>query len=433
MAKKSLIETITGFFARIKHTVTDKWIPGIKNWLRPQVLNAVIAVDPQLELVHFYVMDETEEKKIHHQVVNYRAKSFESKFFEKLQSMIKTYQEEHPTCPLQKVSIVLPDSVCVTDTVHIPVIQKRAMENSLTLAINSLHKNCDDLAFTTFPIAQNRQFATFGVVGVKEDILSRMVEACESSGVSIANISFAANTSANAVMALNSKARNDSFLLLDIKETRTKIAFVVNGKTMGYYALPFGHAILSPDEVNPEDMLFEHDSAELLVLNAKEKAKAKQLTMAAVEEMEGDLTEEGGEEVEEETPAEEGKSLTVKAKTYESLRKRGPRKLPKFMQRPEPTSREGYECENFRIFQKWALDLIASNPSIFNIDAPKAVFVNMPRKYDHVLDTVNDESSENGVMFLPVHGGTDVEPAIAKHLQLYGAFYVKQYNRGNNF
>ncbi len=421
-------KSMLAWYFRLKQIIADKWIPTIKNFFHPQMLQTVVSIDTQLELVHFFVR-ENGGKSYAHKVVALRSKGFDDKFYKKLGDILTTYREEHPTHSMQKVSVILPDQICVTDTVNIPVMQSRAMNNALQLAINSLHKNCDEMAFTTFPYAENRHFATFGVLGVKESILTRLIETFEASGVSIGNITYSANCLANGVMAHNPKAKNNTFLLMDIKEDRTKIALVFDGKTMGYFSLPFGYAILSRETLSPEDMVFDHSAAELLVLNAKERAKAKQLTLSVAERMNeafGDLEIPTGE-------SSEDSVLEVKARVFTSAQKKGPRKLPKYMLRPEPTTPEGFESENFRIFVKWALDIMAGNLGVFGGTLPKAVFVNMPTRFDYILDTINEEATENGTTFYTVHGETEMDPVIARHLQLWGGFYVKQYNHGNNF
>ena len=47
---------------------------------------------------------------------------------------------------------------------------------------------------------------------------------------------------------------------------------------MGYYSLPFDK-ILSREEVITESLLYEHDVAELAVINATELAKKKKLLL----------------------------------------------------------------------------------------------------------------------------------------------------------
>ena len=55
-------------------------------------------------------------------------------------------------------------------------------------------------------------------------------------------------------------------------------SFSNKGRTIGSYFLQYGYKILESNKLVYENMLSNHDLAEITVLNAKEKAKAKQLT-----------------------------------------------------------------------------------------------------------------------------------------------------------
>ena len=108
------------------------------------------------------------------------------------------------------------------------------------------------------------------------------------------------------------------------------------------------------------------------------------------------------------------------------------RKLPKFMQRPVPQSQEEFLYENFRIFIKWALDLIGNNRDIVSLDKLGTVYVNMPVEYHFLFDVINKKRESHGVTFAPLL--TDGNGAVAaKNLELYGGFFLGQYNEANTF
>ena len=102
------------------------------------------------------------------------------------------------------------------------------------------------------------------------------------------------------------------------------------------------------------------------------------------------------------------------------------------MLRPTPTNREGYMYENFRLFVKWTLEFIASNPALSSLGYPEAVYVNMPEEYNFIYDMVNLEEEDNGVRFLPLVTDAE-EEVIIKNLELYGGLYTKNFNGFNNF
>ena len=399
--------------------------------------NSVIGIDTEKGKVHFYSTDKRNKGDISYFVGSYKAKAFSKGFYEKLSSMIEKYRESNSSA-LQKVSIVLSDSTVLTDMVNLPIIHKKAMDTSLTASLSNLYGS-GDLKYNRLLAMQSKQFATYAVTGMRKDILVKIQDVLASNQISGGNVTYASAAATNAAMMLNPKLKNASFVLLDIKEDFTRIALVVKGRTLGFYSLPFGHAVLKTDMVEAENMLFDHPSAELLVLNAQEKAKAKALTMAddfmslpLTEEEEAEAAEAQATDAEDdEDDEEESEAAAEPIVISGKLRKKTPRKLPKYMQRPDPTTREGFVYENFRVFVKWTLEFIASNTSITAIGAPEAVYVNMPEEFSYLYAMVNEEAMENGIRFEPLAG--EQNDLVRANLELYGGFFVGQLNKFNNF
>ncbi len=388
-------------------------------------VTTVIGVDTDAETISFCV--DLGAKREVQQVVNYRCAPFSEEFYQKLDKGIKNYQQRNPSISMSKVSIVLPDHVVLMDTINVPTLGKKATNNSLEVAISAIYKNKKDLRYHTYPLAQNKQYATFGLVGVRKDILTKLEEVCAANQISVHNVTFAANAMTCGAMTLNQKLKNSTFLLLDIKEMSARFAFVNKGRVIGAYRLPFGDAILCKSRLIAEDLLFDHSTGELLVLNAMEKAKAKQLTMM-------------GEEIlvdPDVAPAQEteGEEEGIFVGGIAGNTRKTARRLPKFMLRETPTDREGFVYENFRIFLKWTLDVLASNPSITSLGAIDTVYVNMAKEYDFLFGRVNAEKEEHGVTFVPLlaESGYSEIAADARELELYGGFQLKQLGKLNNF
>ena len=391
---------------------------------RAAALNSVISVDAHAETIGFYLMEQ-ELGSIQYNVANCKTKAYDAEFFDRFGKIIKLYREKFPQADLQTAAIVLPDQLFLTDTISIPMIHKKAMQHSMSLAVEAIYKNAEDLNLITYTVQQNKQNATFGLVGMRRDVREKVQAVCAENGINVAGVTFAANSMVNGAFALNHKLKNGTFLLLDIKEDMARFAFVVRGCTMGYYDLPFGHGMLYKSRLAAEDMLFDHRAGDLLVLNAKERARAKQLTM-----------EEGQGVSEEENEGEEAFGLREETASYTTTPtgeiKKTARKLPKSMLRPTPQSREEYVYENFRIFLKWTLDLIAGNTSITALAPIETVYVNMPAEYGYLFDMVNAEQEEHKVTFMPLLA-EETEEKIASNLELYGGFYMNQFNQANMF
>lgn len=411
-------------------------------------LESVIGIDTDREIIHFYSMESGNKDSINYHMQGYKAKPFSPEFYDKISSVLGQYREDHPDHTMQKVSVVLCDSAVLTDTVNLPLINKKAMDSSLAASLSNLYGNSSDLKFNRILALQSKNIATYAISAVRKDILHHIQKACAANQVGIDTITYWSNSTTNAALALNPKLRSESFIILDIKEEFAKIIFVARGKTLGFYTLPFGYKSLYKTRVTPEDLLFDHSSAELIVLNAKERAKAKAVTMAEEELhiLEGDpdavVDEEDDDEIEpfirpknnddEEDEEEDEIFEEEDEQEFITRRKKSSRKLPKFMLRPTPTNREGYMYENFRAFIKWTLEFISGNPGLVALGAPSAVYVNMPEEYSFLYDMTNLEEEDNGLPFMPLF--TEEQPdVVKKNLELYGGFFTKQFNGFNNF
>jgi hypothetical protein len=177
------------------------------------------------------------------------------------------------------------------------------------------------------------------------------------------------------------------------------------------------------------DLLFDHSSAELLVINAKERAKSRALTTFEQMTSLTDNEESENSVVEEE---EESENISFDRKTGA---KKIARKLPKSMLREAPKTREEYVFENFRIYMKWAQDLISFNQNLFEYGKPKNIFVNMPKEFDYIFEMANNEIQkvEGDLEYKPLIADDVYEEDIANKLQLFGGFYSKIYNKTNCF
>ncbi len=383
---------------------------------------AVISLDTDAQLVHFYTL--SAGGKENHIIGNYRACPFDEEFYSKLDKLLKAYKQKNPTPAITKASVILPDHVFVIDTFSIPNLGRKALDHSLSLAIETIYNDKGEINYRTFSLALNKQVATFGIVGVRREVLRRINQIFSNNEISVQNITFAANSMVDGAFAVNQKLKNSTFMLLDIKEESSKFAFVNKGKTIGYFRLPFGHSMLYKSRVASEDLLFDHSTGELLVLNAKEKAKAKQLTMMGEEIItDPDVLD---------ALSNESDQTSVFDTDVSFSSRKAARKLPKFMLRETPTDREDFIYENFRIFVKWTLELIAANKDITDVGAIENVYVNMPSEYAFLFNKVNAESKENKVKFLPLVTDKQSEEK-AKNLELFGGAYVKQFNTTNNF
>ncbi len=330
-------------------------------------------------------------------VASYQSSAMDANFFGEFARILNLYKKKFGQRTVSNVSLLLPDHLFLMDMITIPNMGKKAVENSLGLVIDTVYKNKADLNYNTFLLQQTKQTEIYGLVGARKDLLQNFRNVCVDNGFQLQNITFVSNAMADGAMSVNSKLRTATCLLLDIKETTSRFAFLNKGRTLGVYSLPFGYNALSPTELVNEKQLFDHFSAFSLVHSAEEKARAN-----------ATLTDEDIFAF----PDTENQSETAQTRHREL-----------------PTDRAGFLCENFRIFVKWTLELLAANTKITALGEIDTVYVNMPPEYHFVFDEVNLDSDENGVLFRPMFA----DQAAPKILEMLGGLQVKQYNKLNNF
>ncbi len=386
-------------------------------------IDCVISINADFKSITFYSIDKKNKSNILIEQETYKAKSFEQDFYEMLKNSVALRFKNAQRSG--RVALILPDSLFLMDTIKIPIIQKKAMANSLNLAIDALYKNSKEIKFVTSPLTRDKKTATYAILGVRKEIIAKVIDAIERAGASLSGITFNASAMVNGAMALNSKLKTASYLLLDIKEEYSFFAFVVRGKVMGYYSLPFGYSIIKDDIVKDEIALFDHTAGDLLVLNANERAKSKHITSLDIDEDEQEDTNIDSVDLDDDDLEEDNQRVGA-------LYKRLNRKLPKFMLRPTPETKEGFEIENFRVFVKWTLELLRNNADVLALGSIDTAYVNMPDNFSHILKAVNDEQEQNGVVFQPltINKQNQVNKA---NLSLYGGLLIKKFNTKNNF
>ena len=363
--------------------------------------SAIISVENSA--VRFYIPDKS-KKDFSVQVETFKVHNFDDEFFETLQNVIKIHFIKKGA----KAVLVLPDALFFTDTLKLPLVNKRVMNESIALAFNSLYKNYNDLKYNSFPVYRDKKNVVYSVVGIRKDILNKFISSASLAGVNVVGVTSATSAMTNGAMMLNSKVKNDDCAVVDVKESCSNLALVAKGKTVGYFTIPFGYETFLSDRIVREEEVLDHSSARLLVINAQELAKRKRLTTAM--------------KVEDETDTED----IADAKSAKKLRN-----LPKYLLRDMPDEENKVIYENFRPIVKWTLEVIRESFRADGFIDIENVYFNLPSKFSFLPELANEEGGSK-VKFLPLANATDKENIIT-NLELYGATAIGKYNRQNNF
>lgn len=431
-----------------------------------------IAIDSMHSAFHFYTMIGEDKRTITHKIKNFKGGLFTEEFWARFKRAVKSFAADLPADnTIRKITVVLPDCAVLTDTIKVPTLRGfRQTQKTLDVTLGGIYRNYNDLQVSAALADQNKLYTTFSVAAIQKRIAAEVYTACSENHLLVDTLTYASSAAIGGLTALNPKLKNESYLFLDVKDVYATFVFVADGKATGFYSLPFGLEFLRKPKITQEDMLFDHSYAELIVLNAREKAKAKKLTVMATEAADDDEDEEDeAEEAEntataaeadaaektdaqapsdteeddyeddyedEEEEAEAEAAVTEVVTPVQPMQKlfvrKSPRKLPKFMQREVPETAEGILYENFRIFLKWAMTLIQGNERLVALGKPEHVYVNLPNDLIAVLDRVNRCVDETKIPFEAVHFA-DEDMVISANLELYGGFYPKLIGPASKF
>ena len=395
----------------------------------------VISIKPRDKQIVFYSAVGRDKNTLKMDVKSIKARFFDDEFYEEFTRCLTEYANSNPSYAGKSayVTVLVPDYLISTTSFNIPGINKKNTMNLFNVALESNYANFRELRMNNLMVKQNKQYATFCVALIRQKLLQGIYSACSSCNMFANILTYEASACGSAAASLNGKVANDACLLLDIKETESTLAYLNKGIVIGNIDLPFGWDIMKQPKVVAENMLFSHDVAELAVINAKEKAKAKQLTMMGGDNQQTDESGSGidgdGGLLTDAAPAAPERQLNQTVKT---LPKKTPRVLPKWMQRPVPDTQEGFAFENFRIFEKYVLEFIRANSRLTAIKEPSSVYVNMPEEFEYIYELVNQEIDENKIKFEDL-GIKKEKPIIKEHLELYGGLCADQFGTLNNF
>ncbi len=435
-------------------------------------LALVIGFDTVKKFVRFWRVTDLNFAEAEVREFPYKESFLSEEFFNEFRKICADYVSTLPENKQMVSYLVMSDNMVSMDNVSLPYMKRKNRDIALSGHLRNLYKNYKDLQFNKYIVSSNKQYITFILTILKKSRLTELYRAVTECKLPIKAATFTGNCLINSVLHFKPNLRKKSFIFLDIHNEYTNVAVCVKGRTAAFASFMLGAMHLTSERVLQENMQYDHDVANLAIINAKEKAKMKQLTVAGAD-LESELgdgvrqfddDERGestvfesakGKEVdlqsiaedlastaeeretaarfEEEDAAEEEKSQNELLK-QEQIRKKKvfvrkiPKRLPKFMLRPEPADAQGVIYENFRMFIKWAMlyyKWIKEQVYLHEFDC---VLVNMPEKYAFLIDRANgDEESELPFEYM----GAD--ETIADNLEMIGALFSGVYNKRENF
>lgn len=370
------------------------------------------------------------------------------------------YIAAYGALPPEPVTLVIPDCMVTMDIITLPTMSRRTMGDTFRTEYHNLYKNHDELLSFPTVINANKKTTTYQLTLIRKDKLQRFREVLAGHNLKLERATSAAAARCEALTDQHAKLHRDTYLFLDVKDHSSEIVLYSKGQLFGFASLPFGTDALPNDQVIDEYNLYTHDIADLAVINAREKAKAAKLTMAAEEENFNagvvlDNAEGGGAAMSkqdilamaQEMQAEEAAEAEAAAAAAEAAAEaedeleeeeaapviqatpqgkryvKKARKLPVFMQRPIPETPNGMVMENFRSFQVRMLNYARSCALNDNLPNPEYIVVNLPKEYDFLFQMLNaqedtgmefrllcEDGHSNILTDLEMHGATKLNP-----------------------
>ena len=306
---------------------------------------AVIYLDINANNVHYYSLA---DGKIIHDTKNFSARPFSEEYFSKLMDVVSEFVSKYTPANAANTTIVLPDNVIFSNMATFPALKGNELKSTIDTYLSAQFPKVDKLKIEQYNAIANKQFVTISFTGVLNDVITEVKRTCTEARLIANNVTFASNAVICAINNISNKYKNETYIFLDIKEGYSRFVYVYKGKVIGFYSLPFGYEILVPNKPAAEDVLLYSPSAELIVINAKEKAKQKALTMSSAQpvNVEEDSDEEN-DDLESTFSSNEEVQIKTQELTIKTLPKKVARKLPKFMLREVPEEDERKVYENF--------------------------------------------------------------------------------------
>ena len=359
------------------------------------------------------------------------------------------------------LTVVLPASLVTFDIITIPTMSKSQMESAFKAEIKNQYKNAEELKISPQIFYTNKKSTAYLLTVTKKGLIDGIRETFAKHSMPVTTLTFAPAAAAGALFELRPKVKKDNLLFVDIKENSTLLVLTEKDRILGFSELPFGQDILKPNKVVGENTIYGDDVAELAVLNAKESARAKQLTKSIITISDEEYSDEDDEETgvrpaaapaDEETaelatatgeiPAMNMENLseeemlkligelqaedaagTAPVHSEKTLTKKEGRKLPKFMQRELPEDERGFIYENFRYILKRILLFIRQCRLTEGMPVPDYTVLKLPVQFAFLLERVNAEEDSH-MKFLYFDPSVEKNPELTGNLSAYGGYFA---------
>ncbi|MCD8309133.1 MAG: hypothetical protein LUD19_04680 [Clostridia bacterium] len=355
---------------------------------------------------------------------NYNSPVFSEEFFSGLGSVLIAFVNGNNIPHGTAAYLILPDCAVGLETFDLPYMSKPKMLKALETEFINEYGSLKDQKISRFFISSTKKYATYGVVFYDRKVVARLYKVISEAKLLPRAATFGGNALVNSTMHFMPRTRGKNFIVADIRNGYTQISVCSKGRTLGFAVYPHGLELIRCGEVCDEYCITDHSAAELVVINAAETAKAKSLTLSEAQPLTADDDEEGEEDF---SVSDNQNVYAENSKIY----RKSVRRLPKSMQREIPSDSNGIAYENFRIILKWILLYARQAKMTPYINDAEYVIVNLPQDLQYLIQMANEE--QNGITLRPFKGAEKRSEALINNLDLYGAAFMRSFNRNSNY
>lgn len=142
------------------------------------------------------------------------------------------------------VTLVLPDSLVVSDMHTVPTISLRKRKEALETQIKEQYSFAPDLKFKSRMLQKSAYSTVYRVVGYNTAVLNGIQKALAAVGLYAKCVTYSSAAALSAVLTINKSVRGKNFMLLDIGKERSSIAVCDKGGTVGFLSLDYGADVL---------------------------------------------------------------------------------------------------------------------------------------------------------------------------------------------
>lgn len=366
---------------------------------------ASVYLDTEGKLMHFFTCA---GEDVAVESYEYDCSDFSDDFYRRVNECANAFAGKIGAEKKPKLSVVLSDSAVFTDVVSVPFMRGKSPKNTLDIMLSGSFPKRNDLTIQEYLADKNKQGYVYFITGTKTEVVSTLKAVCSSQKNVVCGCSYAAESTILGYGALGGDVKS-SFIFLDVKKDYSRIIFVYKGLAIGAEIIPFGYSLFDKKVVVNEEKLYNHSAASRAVIGAYEFALSNEISF------EDGVTEEDGVEL-----------------YYDKDSKKIRRRILKDGETTDEVSERDIALANYKSLMRRVLAIIKANPDLTEYTGGTEVRINIPERYDSLVDDFNMEIGETGVSFSQVRFA-ESKPEIMENIELFGALTLENVKNHNTF